>query len=46
MSGMVLIMYDGLCLNAVMKQEHAAQGSVFAIIEKTFISFMSSSILF
>ena len=40
------MMYDGLCLNVVMKQMYAAQGSVFAIIEKTFISFLSSSILF
>ena len=40
------MMYDGLCLNPVMKQEYAAWGSVFAIIDKTFISFMSSSILF
>ena len=46
MSGMVLMIYDGLCLNTVMKQEYAAWGSVFAIIGKTFISFMSSSFLF
>ena len=38
---MVLMIYDGLCLNAVMKQEYAVWGSVFAIIDKTFISFMS-----
>ena len=46
MLGMVLMMYDGSCLKAVMKQEYAVWGSVFAIIEKTFILFMGSSVLF
>ena len=35
----------GLCLNAVMKREYATWGSTIAIIGKTFISFMSLSIL-
>ena len=40
MSSMVPMMYDGLCLHVVMKQEYAAWGFAFAIIDKTFISFI------
>ena len=46
MSGVVLMMYDGLCVNAVLKQEYATWGFAFAIIDKSLISFMSLSVLF
>ena len=43
-SAMILMMYDGLFLNAFMKQVSAAWGSAFAIIEQTLISVMISSV--
>lgn len=43
-SGMILMMYDGLFLNAFMKLVLVAWGSALAIIEQTLISVMISSV--